>query len=151
MYLIDTNIVSELRKARTGKADRNVVEWAESVDAAEMFVSAVTIQEIEIGILLAERKDAAQGAVLRTWMDQHVLPAFADRILPVDAAVALRSASLHVHAPRPYRDGLIAATALVHGMQVVTRNVSDFSPTGVDVLNPWEPRIVFVEVIPVRE
>lgn len=137
MYLLDTNVVSELRKVRSGKADRNVAQWADSVDSAELFVSAISIQELEIGILLAERSDAPEGAVLRAWMDQHVLPAFADRILPIDAAVALRGAALHVPEPRPVRDALIAATALVHGMPVVTRNVVDFEPTGVRVIDPW--------------
>lgn len=137
MYLLDTNVVSELRKVRSGKADRNVAQWADSVDSAELFVSAITIQELEIGILLAERKDAPKGAVLRAWMDQHVLSAFADRILPIDTAVALRGAALHVPEPRPVRDALIAATALVHGMPVVTRNVVDFEPTGVRVIDPW--------------
>lgn len=137
MYLLDTNVISELRKARSGKADQNVVRWADSVDAAELFVSVITIQELEIGILLAERRDAPKGAILRAWMDQHVLPAFAERILPVDAAVAMRSAALHIPEPRPVRDALIAATALVHGMLMVTRNVSDFEPTGVPVVNPW--------------
>lgn len=138
MYLLDTNVISELRKVRPGKADPNVARWADSVDAADLFVSAITIQELEIGILLAERKDAPKGAILRTWMNQHVLPAFAERILPVDVAVALRSAVLHVPEPRPVRDALIAATALVHGMPVVTRNVLDFEPTGVAVINPWQ-------------
>ncbi|HSX63244.1 MAG TPA: type II toxin-antitoxin system VapC family toxin [Pseudoxanthomonas sp.] len=138
MYLLDTNVISELRKVRSGKADPNVARWADSVDAAELFVSAITIQELEIGILLAERKDAPKGAILRTWMNQHVLPAFSERILPVDVAVALRSAVLHVPEPRPVRDALIAATALVHGMPVVTRNVLDFEPAGVAVINPWQ-------------
>ena len=137
MYLLDTNVVSELRKIRSGKADANVARWADRVDAAELFVSVVTIQELEIGVLLAERKDVRKGAILRAWMDQHVLPAFAERILPVDAAVALRSALLHVPEPRPVRDALIAATALVHGMTVVTRNESDFESTGVALINPW--------------
>lgn len=95
------------------------------------------MQELEIGILLAERKDPRKGALLRAWMDQHVLPAFAERILPIDAAVALRSAALHVPQPRPVRDALIAATALVHGMPVVTRKVTDFDTTGVGVIDPW--------------
>ncbi len=138
MYLLDTNVVSELRKARAGKADKNVVRWADSVDAAELFVSVVTIQEIEIGILLAERKDARKGSILRAWMNQHVLPAFSERVLPVDTAVALRSAPLHVPRPRPVRDALIAATALVHGMTVVTRNVADFKPMGIVLIDPWK-------------
>ncbi|MEN6585517.1 MAG: type II toxin-antitoxin system VapC family toxin [Sulfuricella sp.] len=138
MYLLDTNVVSELRKIRLGKADRHLAAWADSVDAADLHLSVITIQELEIGVLLAERRDPSQGAVFRAWLNDHVLPAFAGRILSVDTAVALRSARLHVPDPRPVRDGLIAATALVHGMTVVTRNLADFEPTGVQTLNPWD-------------
>ena len=116
-----------------------MARWADSVDAAALFISVITVQELETGILLAERSDAPKGALLRTWMNEHVLPAFADRILPVDTAVALRSAMLHVPDPRPVSDALIAATALVHGLTVVTRNVTDFEPTGVLVVDPWRP------------
>ncbi len=137
MYLLDTNVVSELRKIRLGKANRHVAIWADSVDAADLFLSAVTIQELEMGVLLAERRDPSQGAIFRAWLNGHVLPAFDGRVLPVDIAVAQRSARLHVPDPRPVRDALIAATALVHGMTVVTRNVADFEPTGVSILNPW--------------
>ena len=137
-YLLDTNVVSELRKIRLGKADRNVAQWADGVDASDLFMSVITMQELEIGVLLAERRDPKQGALLRGWLTQQVLPAFGGRILAVDTTVAQRSARLHVPNPRPVRDGLIAATALVHGMTVVTRNVADFEPTGVAVLNPWE-------------
>lgn len=137
MYLLDTNVVSELRKVRAGKADPLVAAWADSVDAADLYLSVITIQEREIGVLLAERRDPSQGAIFRAWLTAHVLPAFAGRLLMVDTAVALRSARLHLPNPRPVRDGLIAATALVHGMTVVTRNVDDFVPTGVPVLNPW--------------
>lgn len=137
MYLLDTNVVSELRKVRAGKADALVASWAERVDAADLFLSVITIQELEIGVLLAERRDPSQGGILRSWLSNHVLPAFAGRILAVDTAVAQRSARLHVPDPRPVRDALIAATALVHGMTVVTRNVDDFAPTGVPILNPW--------------
>ena len=137
MFLLDTNVLSELRKVRLGKADPNVAQWADSVNANSLYLSVITLQELEIGVLLAEHRDPTQGTVLRTWLQQHVLPAFDGRILPVDTAVAQRSARLHVPNPRPVRDGLIAATALVHGMTVVTRNVTDFEPTGVDLLNPW--------------
>lgn len=137
MFVLDTNVVSELRKVQAGKADPNVVAWAESVDAADLFVSAVTIMELEQGILSIERKDSAQGTVLRAWMDQHVLPEFSSRTLPIDTAVAQRCARLHVPDKRGDRDALIAATALVHGMTVVTRNVADFESTGVKMLNPW--------------
>lgn len=140
MYLLDTNIVSELRKAKGGKADKNVMGWADSVSAASLFLSAITILELETGILLIERRDPTQGAILRTWLDGHVLPAFTGRILAVDTAVAQRCARLHVPDPRADRDSLIAATALVHGMTVVTRNVADFEATGVGILNPYLPR-----------
>ena len=137
MFLLDTNVVSELRKVRSGKADAHVAAWADRMDATDLYLSVIALQELEIGVLLAERRDPAQGAVLRAWLSGHVLPAFAGRILVVDAAVAQRSARLHVPDPRPLRDGLIAATALVHGMTVVTRNVTDFAPTGVPTLDPW--------------
>ncbi len=140
MYLLDANVISELRKARAGKADRNVAEWASRVPVAQLFVSVIAIQEIEIGVLLSERRDPPQGKLLRVWLEAHVLRAFADRILPVDMDVARRSAELHVPNPRPVRDALIAATALVHGMTIVTRNVADFEPTGARILNPWEDR-----------
>jgi predicted nucleic acid-binding protein len=136
-FLLDTNVVSELRKIRLGKADPHVVAWADSVDAGDLYLSVISIQELEIGILLLERRDPAQGALLRSWLNGHVLPAFAGRILDVDSAVALRAARLHVPDPRPVRDGLIAATALVHGMTVVTGNLADFDPSGVATLNPW--------------
>jgi predicted nucleic acid-binding protein len=138
MFVLDTNVVSELRKVRFGKADTNVMAWTESVDAADLFVSAITIMELELGVLAIERKDATQGAMLRSWLDHHVLPEFSKRTLPVDTAVAQRCARLHVPDKRGERDALIAATALVHGMTVVTRNVSDFKPTGVLLINPWE-------------
>lgn len=137
MYLLDTNVVSELRKVRAGKADVRVAAWADSVDVADLFLSAISVQELEIGVLLVERRDPAQGAMLRTWLDGHVLPAFAGRILAVDTAVALRSARLHVPDPGPLRDSFIAATALVHGMTVVTRNIADFETADVPLLNPW--------------
>jgi len=138
MFLLDTNVVSELRKVRLGKADANVAAWGQSVDAADLFVSAITIMELELGVLSMERKDAQQGALLRLWLEQQVLTEFAGRTLPIDTAVAQRCARLHVPDRRGERDALIAATALVHGMTVVTRNVEDFKPTGVLITNPWE-------------
>lgn len=138
MFVLDTNVVSELRKVRLGKADTNVTAWTESVDASDLFVSAITIMELELGVLSIERKNATQGALLRSWLDQHVLPEFSGRTLPVDTAVAQRCARLHVPDKRGERDALIAATALVHGMTVVTRNIADFKPTGVTTVNPWD-------------
>jgi predicted nucleic acid-binding protein len=138
MYVLDTNVVSELRKVKAGKADPQVAAWAQSVDAADLFVSSITIMELELGILSIERKDATQGTLLRAWFEQQVLPEFAGRTLAIDTAVTLRCASLHVPDKRGERDALIAATALVHGMTVVTRNIDDFKATGVAMLNPWE-------------
>jgi predicted nucleic acid-binding protein len=137
MYLLDTNVVSELRKAKTGKVNRNVRAWAKSVSASTLYLSVISILELEIGILLVERRDHSQGAILRTWMEEHVLPTFKGRILAVDTPVAQKCAAMHVPTPRSDRDALIAATAMVHGMTVVTRNVSDFEPTGVAVVDPW--------------
>ena len=138
MFLLDTNVISELR--RPDKADRNVVAWAGAIPAASFFLSAISILEIELGVLLMARKDAAQGAVLRAWVDDQILPRFDGRILAVDIAVAQRCARLHVPDRRAERDALIAATAMVHGLTVVTRNVADFEPVGVALLNPWEAR-----------
>ena len=139
-YLLDTNVVSELRKARTHRANANVVAWARGVQTTSMFLSAISVLEIETGVLLAERRNPVQGAALRSWLDLSVLPTFARRILPVDTEVALHCARLHVPDKRANRDALIAATALVHGMTVVTRNVSDFAPTGVAIIDPWAYR-----------
>jgi toxin FitB len=138
MYLLDTNVVSELRKVRAGKADIRVAAWADSVETVDLFLSVISVEELEIGVLLAERRDRTQGAVLRAWLDRHVLPAFAGRILSLDTAIARSSARLHVPDPRPLRDAVIAATAMAHGMTLVTRNVGDFEKTGVRILDPWE-------------
>lgn len=136
MYLLDTNLVSELRRGR--RADARVADWAAGMPAASAFLSVVTIFEIERGILLVERRDPGQGAILRRWLETHVLAEFEGRILSIDIAVARRSAALHVPDPMPDRDALIAATALVHGMTVVTRDVADFERRGVPLLNPWD-------------
>jgi predicted nucleic acid-binding protein len=138
-FLLDTNVISELRKAGSGKADANVVAWLSREDAASFHICAITLMELELGVLLMERRDARQGALLRAWLRDRVWPEFAGRTLSIDGAVALRCARLHAANPRPERDAWIAAAALVHGMAVVTRNVEDFTPMGVEVINPWEP------------
>ena len=136
MYLLDTNVLSEIRKSR--KANPQVRRWVASVDADSLYLSVISIFEMEKGVLRMERLDRGQGSALRTWLNTRVIPAFEGRILPVDTEVAICCASLHVPDPRSDRDSFIAATGLIHKMTVVTRNTSDFIPTGVPVLNPWE-------------
>jgi predicted nucleic acid-binding protein len=138
MFVLDTDVLSELRKVRSGKANPAVTAWAGGTASAQLFLSVVTIHELEHGVLLRERSDPEQGAILRDWLDHSVIPTFAERTLPVDVAVARQAARLHVRDPAPFRDALIAATALAHRMAVVTRNVRDFERFGgLEVINPW--------------
>jgi predicted nucleic acid-binding protein len=138
MYLLDTNVVSELRSRRNRKPDSRVIAWAEGVSPASFYLSVISILEIEMGVLQKQRSDPKQAAVLRSWLESRVLPSFAGRILSVDTVIAKRCAALHVPDPCSYRDSLIAATALVHGLTVVTRNVSHFEHTGVPMFDPWQ-------------
>ena len=135
-YLLDTNVVSELRK-KPGRVDPGVLNWARNRPTRDLHISVITVLELELGIALRERRDPEQGAVLREWMKSGVMKGFAGRILPVDVEIARRAAHLHVPDPRPERDAYIAATADVYGMTVITRNVADFRPTKVATLNPW--------------
>ena len=139
MYLLDTVVVSETRKVESGRADPNVASWVTRVENDLAYISAITIQELELGVLLVERRDPASGAVLRSWLDNDVYEAFDQRILPVDAKVARLAASLHVPDPAPVSDALIAATAMANNMVMVTRNTRDFERfQGLEVLNPWK-------------
>ncbi|MGO8757598.1 MAG: type II toxin-antitoxin system VapC family toxin [Terracidiphilus sp.] len=138
MYLLDTNVVSELRSRRNRDPDVRVAAWARSVAPSSLYLSVISILEIEMGVLQKERSDPRQAVVLRAWLEGYLMRSFAGRILPVDTAIAKRCAALHVPDPCSYRDSLIAATALVHGMTVVTRNVSHFQRTGVPVFDPWQ-------------
>lgn len=137
MFLLDTNVVSELRKVPEGKADLSLTAWAKEADPASFFLSVITIMELEIGIRRVERRDSTQGTRLRAWMQRRVLPEFEGRVLPVDWPVAQRCAALHIPDPKPDRDSLIAATAMVHGFTLVTRNAGDFAGIDVPLLNPW--------------
>ncbi|KWV56520.1 twitching motility protein PilT [Rhizobium altiplani] len=138
MLLLDTNVVSELRKVASGKADPNVVVWNETVDPAETFISSVVLHELEIGVRLVEHNDAVAGKVLRNWLENTVLTAFSGRILPLDEATAVYAAQWHVPNPKPINDAYIAATAFTRRMTLVTRNVKDFESMGVSLVNPWD-------------
>lgn len=137
MYLLDTNVISELRKTNSGKANPQVIQWANSVPINALFISVITVLEIEMGILSVMRKDTKQGQRLKTWLEQQVIPSFSDRLILIDCAVAKCCAKLHVPDPQSDRDALIAASALVHDFTVVTRNTADFKATGVKLINPW--------------
>ncbi len=138
MFLLDTNVISELRKAGTDKINTSVEKWATTQLPSALYISAITILELEMGILQIERKDKKQGEILRTWLENRVLPSFTERILPIDTAIARKCANLHVPNPQSERDALIAATALTHGMIIITRNIVDFETTGAELINPWE-------------
>jgi len=141
MYLLDSNVLSEFRKASTGRANPGVVAWAQSVAPTSLFISAITLMELEKGVQLKARQDPVAGQILRRWLTERVRTVFKGHVLAVDEAVALENAGYHVPDPRPLADSLIAATARVHGLYVVTRNVRDFAPFtqahGLRVLNPW--------------
>ena len=136
MYLLDTNVVSELRKP-SSRIDHRVRAWAAGTPSGDLYLSVIVLLELEMGVLAIERRDAAQGERLRKWLQGQVLPGFAERTLAIDARVARICAKLHVPDRRPDRDALIAATALSHAMTVVTRNVSDFASMDVPTIDPW--------------
>jgi len=140
MFLIDTNVISESRKVRSGRAAPEVVAWLKETDPSTTFISSMSLFELELGVVRVERRDPTQGANLRRWLDQIVKPGFASRVLAMDAAVAVACAALHFPDPVSERDGWIAATAITHGLTVVTRNVADFEPTGALIFNPWTNR-----------
>jgi predicted nucleic acid-binding protein len=137
MYLLDTNVVSELRKVRTGKADQCVIQWASGAPPEMLYLSVITVLELEMGVLSLERRDHHQGRLIRRWLEDQVLPTFEGRILAVDTAVARKCAELHVPDRRAERDAMIAATAIVHRLKVVTRNVTDFDQSMIEIVNPW--------------
>ena len=138
MYLLDTHVISELRKVVDGRGDPHVAAWQSGVDPTTCFISAITLMELEIGVLRMERRDTRQGSLLRAWLEDCVLPEFAGHVLPVDEAVARHCARLHVPDPRPDYDALIAATAQAHGLTLVTRNTVNFASMDVRLLDPWQ-------------
>lgn len=136
-YLLDTNVLSELRKSPR-RADPSVRHWIAAQRPTDLYISVITVMELELGVRRVERRDTTQGRRLRNWLEDEVMDIFTSRTLDVDTETAIRTASLHVPDPAPERDALIAATAFVHGLTVATRNTRDFTPTGVPLVNPWE-------------
>lgn len=136
-YLLDTNVLSELRKSPR-RADPSVRHWIATQRPTNLYISVITVMELELGVRRVERRDIDQGRHLRNWLEDDVLDVFASRTLEVDIETAVRTASLHVPGPAPERDALIAATAFVHGLGVATRKTRDFAPTGIPLVNPWE-------------
>ena len=135
MFILDTNVLSELRQ---GEPNRGVVEWIDAHNEFQMFLSAMTVYELELGVSRKERVDPAQGRVLREWLETIVMGEFGERVLPIDERVAKAAARVQVPDQRPFVDCLIAATAMVHGAPVVTRNEKGFARvSGVSIINPW--------------
>ena len=137
MYVLDTNVISELRQGKPNQSPE-VRAWAASMPASQLFLSAICLLELEKGVLALERRTLPQGSALRAWLT-GVRATFSGRILPFTDNTAMLCAAMHVPNPRSDRDAMIAATAFEHGMTVVTRNVADFSGTGVQLLNPFVP------------
>jgi predicted nucleic acid-binding protein len=134
MFLLDTEIVSEIGKAKAGRTDPGLAAWAGGTGRDSLFISALTLLELENGATRLEKRDRGAGQAVRAWIGDQVMKSFDSRILPVDAAVVRRRAQL------PYadsRDGLLAATALEHGLTLVTRNVAAFKAGRVKLFNPW--------------
>lgn len=137
MFLLDTNVVSDLRKVKSGNVDPDFREWASNLQIHQAYISVMTIFEIEMGIAKKERKDAVQGAILRDWFENKVRPTFKDRVLPITSEISTCAANLHVPDPKSDRDAFIAATGLEHGLIVVTRNIDDFINMQVGLFNPY--------------
>ncbi|MHA7987806.1 PIN domain-containing protein [Rathayibacter sp. CAU 1779] len=131
-YLLDTNILSEARRG-TEKAQL----WLEDQDRDDLAISVLTLAELDIGVRRKERSDPRQGVALRLWLDEAVIPAFENRVLSVDERVAIEFARMQVPDPVPMVDALIAASAIVHSLTLVTRNTKDMQRTGVQLLDPW--------------
>lgn len=139
MYLLDTNIISELRLLPKNRANANFVAWASQFpDDRIFYINSVVVMELERGVMLKQRKDPEQGNILANWLYNEILPSFSGRILNIDKAVAHVCSSLHVPNPKPENDAWIAATAIAHGMTLVTHNVKDFNGINVDIIDPFK-------------
>jgi predicted nucleic acid-binding protein len=134
--LVDTNVVSELRK-RVSLRNPGVKSWEQETDLDSVYLSAITVSELATWVARVKHRDAVQGGILGDWFNTRVMGQFATRIVPVDAEVGICAGQLHVPDPRDYRDAFIAATAIVRGMTVVTRNTAHFAPMGARVINPF--------------
>ncbi len=135
-FLLDTNLISELRKKH--RCDPNVAKWQSGVAAESCYLSTITLMEIAHGIELTQKKDAPFAATLKDWYQHQIIPAFRERTLSVTPAIAEAGGKIMAIRTRSTADGLLAGTALVHRLTLVTRNESDFSDTGVAVFNPWK-------------
>ncbi len=138
MYLLDTNVLSEIRKVKQNKANKNVVQWLKTVTGRELCTSVVVLMEIKKGILRVSRKDEQQAKHLESWYF-GIKQTFANRIFHIDDVTADICATLHTPNPAPANDAWIASTALQHDLTLVTRNVNDFDIKGLKLLNPFEP------------
>jgi toxin FitB len=136
MYLVDTNVVSELRRLRL--ANQNVVTWFSQQRTEDLYLSVISILEVEQGYLKLQRHDIKQAKVIRDWIDQNLIESFRGRILSIDTKIAQCCAALHVPDRKSYGDAMIAATAITHNMTIVTRNTADFQATGAKMINPWQ-------------
>ncbi|QEY24119.1 type II toxin-antitoxin system VapC family toxin [Neisseria animalis] len=137
MYLLDTNIISEMRKVKRGKADKNFTAWLENTDSRLFYTSTVVVMELERGVLGMERKDKAQGTILRKWLAEIKEKMFSNRVLPIDESTAEICVALHISDKSPENDSWIAATAKQHRLILVTRNTADFKRTGAKLFNPF--------------
>jgi toxin FitB len=138
MYLIDTNVVSEIRKGQ--RAAPAVVSWFQLQRQETLFLSVITILEVEQGYQKLLRHDVRQAQIIRNWIDSGLLKGFQDRILSVDTKIVRQCAGLHIPNKKPYADAMIAATALSYDLTIITRNTRDFEQTGARLLNPWQWR-----------
>lgn len=137
-YLLDTNVLSEYRKVEKGTANPNFVKWQQHILLNQLYLSSITVMEINIGILRLARKDKKQASILKNWLDNKVLPNFKQQVLSFDLTTAIICSELHIPDPRPERDTMIASTALQHNLILVTRNVKDFNIPNLSILNPFE-------------
>lgn len=139
MYLLDTNIISQIRKINAPSCPIAFKSWFDSVDLTMCYLSAITVFEVELGILQKSRKDPVQAQILRDWFENQVKTEFATRILPIDTQSALKSAGFHVPNPASLPDSLIAGVAVAYNMILVTKNAKDFIDfQDIQLFNPFE-------------